>query len=81
MCRWNGPASLKGKEFYAEPEAAESAKRVLGKADGSYVLSQQVAEGFAVENDLLARILQVSLAPAGSAAGLFAATDFPLDAR
>ena len=30
---------------------------------GLYVLAQPVAEGFAVENDLLARILQVSLAP------------------
>ena len=61
------------------PPKARSA--CSGKREGSYVLAQQVAEGFAVENDLLARILQVSLAPAGSAAGLFAATDFPLDAR
>ena len=55
--------------------------RVLAKRDSLCVLAQPVAEGVAVENDLLARILQVSLAPAGSAAGLFAATDFPLDAR
>src|ERR1017187_8584826 len=37
--------------------------RVLAKRDGLCVLAQPVAEGFAVENDLLARILQVSLAP------------------
>src|ERR1017187_7081968 len=37
--------------------------RVLAKRDSLCVLAQPVAEGFAVENDLLARILQVSLAP------------------
>src|ERR1035437_10225918 len=37
--------------------------RVLAKRDGLCVLAQPVAEGLAVENDLLARILQVSLAP------------------
>src|ERR1019366_5737835 len=37
--------------------------RVLAKRDGLCVLAQPVAEGVAVENDLLARILQVSLTP------------------
>src|ERR1017187_8077111 len=37
--------------------------RVLAKRDSLCVLAQPVAEGVAVENDLLARILQVSLAP------------------
>src|SRR5260370_11716706 len=32
-------------------------------APGLCVLAQPLAEGFAVENDLLARILQVSLSP------------------
>src|SRR5450759_4776688 len=37
--------------------------RASSKRPGLYVLAQPVAEGVAIENDPLARILQVSLAP------------------
>src|ERR1017187_164881 len=51
-----GPGGRRGARLGREP-------RVLAKRDGLCVLAQPVAEGLAVENDLLARILQVSLAP------------------
>jgi hypothetical protein len=38
-------------------------RRASAKGPGLCVLAQPVAEGFAVENDPLARILQVSLEP------------------